>query len=528
MLRRSALFALLWLLGSSLAGALPAAKAQAHLYVRPNGAKLDAAITVELNAGWHLYYKELGPPDAVGKPTVVTMGGEGFTWGEVQFPKPKRLEQPGVGENGKDTWIWAYEGSFTLRVTGTAAPGVDSRAATAKLRGLTCDDGGMCIPLAIDLKSEGPGPDEIWKTATAVPPTRGADAPPTPAAETISISSFLLLAIAGGLFTLLMPCTYPMIPITISFFTKQATVRGGQVWPLALAYGGGIVLVFVLIGAVFGSVIVPFATHPITNLVIGGFFLLFALSLFGAVDLPTPRFLLDAAGSASQRGGYLGVFLMGTTLVVTSFTCTAPFVGSLLSVGAQQGQWLRIVLGMAVFGLTMAVPFVLLSLLPGRLGAMPRSGEWMHTLKVFLGFVELAAALKFLSNVDLVWQWGLLSRELFLVLWFGIFAAAALYLFGLVRLEGDAAEIRPLRLAGAVATLLFSVYCGYGALGNELDSVMTAIAPNYSKSRPGSVAMGGGSHRTASWPIVVDDYDAALEQARSKQARLLVNFTGHT
>ncbi|MFN7964702.1 MAG: cytochrome c biogenesis protein CcdA [Acidobacteriota bacterium] len=391
----------------------------------------------------------------------------------------------------------------------------------------------MCVPYRAELVSEGPVTISFSAAspATAQPSTVAPDDTAKAAAalgEQLGLGQFLLLAVAGGLFTLLMPCTYPMIPITISFFTKQATMRNGKVAPLAIVYGLGIVAIFVFIGVVLGSLIIPFATNPITNLLIGLLFLIFALTLFGALDLPVPSFLLDAAGSASQSGGYLGVFLMGAALVITSFTCTVPFVGSLLSVGAQQGQLLRIALGMAVFGLTMAIPFVLLSLLPGRLGAMPRSGEWMHHLKVFLGFVEIAAALKFISNSDLVWGWGFLTRELFLVLWFGIFLAAALYLFGLVRLEGDSAEIRPMRMSGALVTLLFSLYCGYGALGHELDSVMTAIAPNYSRPLAGTSQSSAGQRPADSHTIVVDDYDAARETALQQARPLLVNLTGHT
>src|SRR5262249_32922221 len=161
---------------------------------------------------------------------------------------------------------------------------------------------------------------------------------------------------------------------------------------------------------------------------------------------------MNVAGTASMKGGYVGVFLMGATLVVTSFTCTAPFVGSLLSVGATGGSTARVALGMAVFGLAMAGPFVLLSLVPGRLKAIPRSGEWMNTLKTFFGFVELAAALKFISNADRVWEWNVFSREVFLLLWGVTFVAAGLYLLG-VFVRGT--TIGRGRGVGAAASLVF-------------------------------------------------------------------------
>lgn len=516
-------------------------KADATLYVRRVGDAIRAAIEIQIQPGWHLYHERLGPPDATGKPTRVELGGDDLEWGRVVFPEPKRLEQPGMGDGGRDTWILGHEGRIVLHATGleSGSRDADLGSVRATIQGLTCEDEGSCIPYREELASAGEGPDELFAGPAAPGPgangTDGSSAMGTAAADDghpvkKGLAGFLMLAVFWGLFTLLMPCTYPMIPITISFFTKQATARDGNTLSLSLLYGLGIVAVFILIGVAFGSVIIPFATHPITNLAIGAFFVFFALVLFGAVDLQPPRILMDAAGKASMTGGYLGVFLMGVTLVVTSFTCTAPFVGSLLAVGASDGNLLRIVLGMGVFGLTMAVPFVLLSMLPKKIQALPRSGEWMHVLKVFLGFVELAAALKFLSNTDLVWGWGVLSRELYLLLWFGIFLVAALFLFGMIRLKGEkVTEIGPLRLIGATLVFLFSLYCGYGMLGHSLDTIMTAIVPNYSTPLAGgSPSSGGASARAETHEIIKDDYDRALERARDERKLLLVNLTGFT
>jgi thiol:disulfide interchange protein DsbD len=221
----------------------------------------------------------------------------------------------------------------------------------------------------------------------------------------------------------------------------------------------------------------------------------------------------------------VGVFLMGATLVVTSFTCTAPFVGTLLSIGATSssgGETGRVALGMTVFGLTMAIPFVLLSLVPGRIRAMPKSGEWMNTFKVTLGFVELAAALKFLSNTDLVWGWGWLSRELFLYLWAGTFAVGALFLLGLVPLKGPVAGISPARMVTGLGFVLFALYCWSGANGSSLDPVMTAIVPNYTNR----ASTGGAEPQRHA--IVIDDYESARARATAEKKLLLVNFTGYT
>jgi len=217
--------------------------------------------------------------------------------------------------------------------------------------------------------------------------------------------------------------------------------------------------------------------------------------------------------------------------VVTSFTCTAPFVGSLLSVGATGGAGMtRIVLGMGVFGLTMATPFVFLSLVPGKLQTLPQAGEWMHVLKVFLGFVELAAALKFISNADVVWEWGLLSREVFLVLWVGIFFVAGAFLLGWIRLKDELHEgIAPVRMVGGLASFLFALYCSLGVMGFVMDDTMTALIPPYSTDRVGGVtnsATHGGASQAHT--IVIDDYELARATALSEDKLLLVNFTGKT
>lgn len=336
-----------------------------------------------------------------------------------------------------------------------------------------------------------------------------------------SLWALILLSIAGGLFALVMPCTYPMIPITFSFFTKQAETRHGKVLSLALIYGGGIVLMFAsiglavdLIGSAIGGGVISFAAHWTTNLVIGVAFVVFALSLFGFFTLQLPAFVTNAAGRAGRTGGLIGVFLMGATLVVTSFTCTAPIVGALLAGIADGG---RATFGMAVFGLTMAAPFVLLALLPGRVKALPRSGEWMNTLKVSLGFIELAAALKFLSNVDLALGWHVLPRETYLMIWAFLFVVLALYLFGLFGYRGaPATGVSGTRNGFGLASLAFAFYCLFGTMGFQLDAIMTAFEPPY-RLRP-----------IEEHTVVKDDHQAAVALARREGKYLLVNFTGFT
>src|SRR5262249_14174257 len=199
---------------------------------------------------------------------------------------------------------------------------------------------------------------------------RSAAAPPKSVDEddvaNVPLWKFLALAVGWAIFSLLMPCTYPMIPITISFFTKQSAARHASTLSLSIVYGLGIILSFIAIGVLVGPPIAAFAANPWTNLVIGVVFVAFALSLLGLFILQPPQFLMGFASTATQKGGLFGVFLMGLTLCVTSFTCTAPFVGSLIAVGAKGAGMGRLVLGMGTFGLVMAVPFVFLSMLPAK------------------------------------------------------------------------------------------------------------------------------------------------------------------
>lgn len=489
--------------------------------------------------GWHVYggnERELGEPIR-----LEVVDGAGLV------PDGASKTPPGiqVTEHGITTWQLKHRFDLvqSLQVPAGAEPG--TRTVKLRIHYTVCDES-MCLP-----------PDLAEMTATVVVAKDGGTAGPNPgndsgierapesgkqpvsakaadpAGADGGLAALLLAAVLAGLVTLLMPCTYPMIPITFSFFTKQADARGGRVLPLALTYGGGIVLIFVLIGVLFGGVIVPFAQHPVTNLAIGLLFFLFAFALFGLVNLEPPKFLLNLAGRASTRGGYGGVFLMGATLVVTSFTCTAPFVGSLLGVASTSLG--HVIFGMAVFGLTMAVPFVWLALAPGWMKSMPRSGEWMHTIKVFLGFVELAAALKFFSNVDVALQWQALPRELFLVLWAAIFFVAGLYLLGTFRLKEEThAEIGPGRMVWALGTILFAFYCFYGALGYRLDdTIMQPIEPPYRAQLVGGLRSEPGERGAAHVPaskheIIADDYAAARARAAATDRLLLVNFTGLT
>lgn len=347
-----------------------------------------------------------------------------------------------------------------------------------------------------------------------------------------SIWDLIGLAIGAGIIALLMPCTYPLIPITISFFTKQADAHHRSVVPLALAYGAGIVAIFTLIGVavstafVAGDTILNVAAGWHLNLVFALLFLAFGLSLLGLFDIRLPSFFDDIAAKASGTGGYLSVFVMGLTLVITSFTCTVPFVGGLLVFAAKDGQAARAILAMAVFGLTMAVPFVVLSLSPKGFQALPKSGEWMKRLKVTLGIVELGLVLKFVSNVDIARSWFFIDREMFLVLWAISFLAAGLYLLGLFDLFARGVRWT-LSMGRAVAGLLMlgiTAVLAYGATGPGLDQVLGEnVGAKVESFLPQFKADYGRA-----FLAVAHDYDEGVRIAKEKDAPIFLHFTGYT
>ncbi|MCP5021739.1 MAG: hypothetical protein GY930_08160 [bacterium] len=483
------------------------------------GTKVRATIEIDVEEGFHAYHgptlDDVGPGEPYAQPTVLEWEGGVVEWGDVVYAKPH--EEKGLNEAGP-VMINAHHGTWTMTADGTIAEGADLEGITAVLTGQVCDDQG-CLQFSLELEAEVATVDALSAAGDTA-----ADESEEPE-EKGSLWALIGQAIIWGLITLLMPCTYPMIPITISFFTKQAISRGGSVLSLSLTYGAGIVVIFIGIGLLAAPVIIPFAQHWVTNMIIGSLFIYFAFTLFGMISLNPPAFMLKMAGQASMKGGLFGVFLMGATLVITSFTCTAPFVGTLLGSAAAGNAGMdgiiRIIVGMGVFGLVMAIPFVILSMVPGKLQQMPSAGGWMNTIKVFMGFVELAAALKFISNADIYMGWGILSREVFIILWIVIFAAAGIYL-----IRGALSTTKsPLRIGTGVATLGFVVLLAILLPGRSAGRVGTALFPDYSS--PWIVELVGGKGTLkAKHSIVEDDVLAAVALAQTEQKLLLLNFTG--
>ncbi|MEM7234512.1 MAG: cytochrome c biogenesis protein CcdA, partial [Planctomycetota bacterium] len=352
-----------------------------------------------------------------------------------------------------------------------------------------------------------------------------------------SLFQFILLMIGGGLFALVMPCTYPMIPITISVFTKIAESRKGAVLPVAIVYGLGIVgsfnlvglAIYFAIGGVASTSILDLASSPSLNLVIGIVFFIFALSFFGIITLRLPGSVSNIGVKFSGTSSLVGVLALGATLVVTSFTCTAPIMGPLLIYAGQDGDLARVMLGMTVFGLTMAVPFFWLSLFPGWVSSMPRAGGWMNTVKIFLGFLELAAALKFLSSAERVWgeggaPLGLLPREALLMLWAVIFGVAGLYLLRAFRFKDDGDEgIGPGRLFVSLLIMSLALWFHMGSRGMRLDWITESQMPPYNVEY---VVGGIATSPAEDHGVEVDNVAEGMEKAKELGRLALVDFTG--
>lgn len=350
-----------------------------------------------------------------------------------------------------------------------------------------------------------------------------------------SMLHYFWLSLGMGALSLLTPCVFPMVPITVSFFANHSSkTRSGAIRQAAI-YGVGIMLTFVALGMslaiLFGaSGINKLASNPWVNLVITAIFLGFALSLLGVFFLQLPSGLVNKLNRATyekEEGSIVGVLMMGLTFSLTSFTCTAPFVGTLLVLAAQ-GSWRWPLVGMTGFSLAFAIPFVLLALAPQLMTQLPRAGGWMNSVKVVMGFLEIAAAMKFLSNADLVWHWNIFTRTTVLCIWAGCLLLIVAYLLGWFRLEHDS-EISAISGPRAVFALLFlacAIWIANGLAGHRLGDIDAFLPP--AESDPGA-ARTENVVATSSEPIwILNDLQSGLQKAKAQGKPVFIDFTGYT
>ena len=349
--------------------------------------------------------------------------------------------------------------------------------------------------------------------------------------DTSSLWGIFLIAFLSGFAALFTPCVFPMIPMTVSYFTKQSKNKSSGI-KNAILYGLSIVVIYVLLGSlitfIFGAdALNRLSTNVWFNLAFFGILVFFALSFFGFYEITLPSSWSTKIDDQADRSGFLGIFFMALALAVVSFSCTGPIVGTLLVKAASEGGMAPII-GMLGFSLAIAIPFALFAAFPGWLNSLPKSGGWMTSVKVVLGFLELALAFKFLSNADLVEHWGILKIEPFLIIWILIFGALALYLFGKLKFPHDSpiTKLSFPRIILGVLALAFTIYLATGFRINKATntfkplSLLSGLAPSvgYSFIYPNNCPNGLTCFK---------DFKEGVKYAKKENKPILLDFTGY-
>ncbi|MBD8488761.1 thioredoxin family protein [Echinicola sp. CAU 1574] len=368
--------------------------------------------------------------------------------------------------------------------------------------------------------------------------------------DATSMLPFVIAAFLGGLAALLTPCVFPMIPMTVTFFTGSSKSRSQGIRN-AFIYGLSIIVIYTLAGTIVAAIQGPefanwLSTHWVPNLFFFLVFIFFALAFLGLFEITLPSGLVNKMDAKADKGGLTGVFFMAFTLVLVSFSCTGPIVGSIL-IESAGGEILKPIMGMIAFSLAFAIPFTLFAIFPEWLNGLPKSGGWLNSVKVVLGFLELALAFKFLSTADQVYHWGLLDRDIYIAIWIVIFASMGFYLLGKIRLPHDSImeKLSVPRLLLAIGTFIFVIYLVPGLFGAPLKSLSGYLPPmsthDFNLEKMIRENSGGGS---AAKPMTEEpkfadllhfphgiqgyfDYDQALRVARKENKPLFIDFTGH-
>lgn len=493
--------------------------------VRP-GETATVWIDVTLFDDWHIYSTTTPPGGPV--PTEIALSGEQFQQvGAAIQPPPTKEHDPNFDMQVE---YYGKEVRFGIRaqISDSAPPGPTTLQ--GEVTYMLCNET-SCLPptthafeLPVEIETGSVRATYTYEPEPTTAPGGGlAD---IQAAVSQGLFAFLTLSFGMGLLALLTPCVFPMIPITISFFTQQASRSRAEAVFKSLFYCTGIVATFTGLGALLALTLgasgtLQFAASPYVNLFIAGIFFAFTLSLFGLFEIQIPPMLLNRLNQV-QGGDYGAILVMGLTFSLASFACTAPFVGALL-VLTTQGTWLWPILGMAAFSTAFSLPFFFLSLFPQGLSALPKSGGWLNSVKVVMGFLVLAAALKFLSVTDAVWGWGIFSREVLLAFWVAIFALCGIYLLGKIRLIFDAPldVVGPFRLLCSLGSFALSLYLLTGLFGAHMGEI-EAFLP--ASKTPGAFAQTGAGGETLDWHR---DYDSALAEARATGKPIFIDFTGY-
>jgi thiol:disulfide interchange protein len=357
----------------------------------------------------------------------------------------------------------------------------------------------------------------------------GISAEETGSGKSSGLLTIFILGFLGGLVALITPCVFPMIPLTVSFFTKKATSKKQGIFNASL-YGFFIFLIYILLSLPFyfldsasPEILNSVSTNPWLNVIFFAVFIVFALSFFGLFEITLPASFSGKADAKAGTGNVLGIFFMALTLAIVSFSCTGPILGSLL-VGSLTGGAIQLTVGMGGFGLALALPFALFALFPNWLNSLPKSGGWLNSVKVVLGFIEVALAIKFLSNADLVKHWGLLKREVFIGIWIITGIGLTLYLLGKIKFPHDSPikKISKARIALALLFAAFTIYLIPGLTNTKYANLklISGFPPPlyYSIYQSGDCILNLNC---------THDFEEGIKMAKAENKPLLLDFTGY-
>ncbi|WP_291855603.1 cytochrome c biogenesis protein CcdA [Marinilabilia sp.] len=514
--------------------------------------EIIADATIDKN--WHLYSSNIPEGGPIATSVVMINGGEKLRVGELR-EEPDADVQFDQAFDMELAWF-SNKARFILPVTITDK---DISELEGYVEFMSCDDE-QCLPpdridFSFDLERGGAArqdPAVLVQeedsdeniTADRQEDTALEKSSDNEKSETRSHWTIFWLSFLAGFAALLTPCVFPMIPMTVSFFTKQSKTKASG-FRNAILYGVSIIVIYVILGtvvtAVFGAdVLNALSTNPWFNLFFAALLIVFAISFFGAFEIVLPNSWVSAADRGADKGGLIGIFFMAFTLALVSFSCTGPIVGTLIVQAASVGGMAPVV-GMLGFSLALALPFALFAAFPGWLNSLPKSGGWLNSVKVVLGFLELAFAFKFLSITDMVWGLHVLEREVFIAIWITIFGALGFYLMGKIKLPHDSPmdHLPVSRMMLGLVVLAFTIYMIPGLWGAPVNLISGFPPPNnYAESpygvgdktpgtRGGSASpLGEDMHLGPQGIPAFDDYETALAYAKQVDKPLLLDFTG--
>ncbi|MDG1475981.1 MAG: protein-disulfide reductase DsbD family protein [Vicingaceae bacterium] len=503
--------------------------------VEQDGTEATIIADITCIEGWHINAANI-PTDDFGQGTTIDLeeSSNYSVLGKVEEPEPHFYHDDAADED-----VFQHSGTFRLTRKITVASKEDFTL-KGKFGFITCDDSHCLTPYETDFEVEVKGSAD----AVAAEGEVASDEKEEKLSD-MSIWTIFFLSFGAGFAALLTPCVFPMIPMTVSFFTKQSKSKAQGIRN-ATFYGICIIGIYVILGTLvtwlFGASILNWlSTQWWFNMAFFILLVVFAVSFMGAFEITLPSSWVNKADKASDKGGLVGIFFMALVLALVSFSCTGPIVGTLLVEAADIGG-IAPVIGMLGFSTALALPFALFAAFPGWLNTMPKSGGWLTSVKVFLGFLELALAFKFLSNADLAVQAHLLEREMFLAIWIAVFGVLAMYLFGFIQLphDGPVGNLSVGRALLGTSVVVFVVYMIPGLWGAPLKLINAFPPPMHYSESPlgvGKSGSGGGSgvaehgpegtHMGAQNLWLFHDLDKAQAYAKKVGKPLFIDFTGH-